>query len=61
MARLDDCNILQHGHLVGSRMGVTHDLINIQNLRSLSFACMNSLAMSCATKEHLDWCDLRQT
>jgi hypothetical protein len=31
-AELDDCNILQPRHLVGSRLGVTHDLISVQNL-----------------------------
>jgi hypothetical protein len=32
MAGLDDCNILQPGHLVESRLGGMHDSINIQNL-----------------------------
>jgi hypothetical protein len=32
MARLDDCAISQPGHLVESRLGGTHDSINVQNL-----------------------------
>jgi hypothetical protein len=32
MAGLDDCNILQPGHLIESRLGETHDLISVQNL-----------------------------
>jgi hypothetical protein len=39
MAGLDDCNILQPGHLVRSRLGGTYDSINIQNL-SISRLCM---------------------
>jgi hypothetical protein len=61
MDGLDDCSILQPGHLVGSRLGGTHDSINVQNLRSHGFACTSSQAMSCATKEHLVWHDMRQT
>jgi hypothetical protein len=61
MAGLDDCNILQPRHLVQSRLGGTHDSISIQNLRSHSFTCRSSQAMSRATKENLVWRDLRQT
>jgi hypothetical protein len=61
MAGLDVCSILQPGHLVGNRLGGTHDLISVQNLRSHSFACGSSQAMCCATKEHLACRDLRQT
>jgi hypothetical protein len=32
MVGLDDCSLLQPRHLVGSRLGETHDMINIQNL-----------------------------
>jgi hypothetical protein len=53
MAGLDDSSILQLRHLVRSRLGGTHDLINIQNLSSHGFACMSSQAMSRVTKEHL--------
>jgi hypothetical protein len=60
MARLDDCTILQLGHLVKSRLRGVHDLISIQNLSSQGFACTSSQAMSHVTKEHLAWCDLRQ-
>jgi hypothetical protein len=31
MAGLDDYNILQTKHLVGSRLGGTHDSVSIQN------------------------------
>jgi hypothetical protein len=61
MAGLDECSILQPGHLVGSKLRGTHDLINIQNLSLYGFACTSSQAISCATKEHFVQCDLRQT
>jgi hypothetical protein len=44
-----------------NRLGGTHDLISVQNLRSHSFACGSSQAMSRVTKGHLAWHDLRQT
>jgi hypothetical protein len=53
MAGLDDCSIIQLGHLVWSRLGGTHDLISVQNLRLHNFACGSSQAMCRATKEHL--------
>jgi hypothetical protein len=59
MAGLDDCSILQPGHLVENRLGGMHDSISIQNLRSHNFTCSSSQAMSHATKEHLVWRDLR--
>jgi hypothetical protein len=61
MVGLDDCCILQPRHLVRNRFGGTQDTISIQNLRSHSFACGSSQAMSHATKAHFAWCDLRQT
>jgi hypothetical protein len=61
MARLDDCSILQPKHLVGNRLGETHNSISIQNLRSHGFACTSSQAMSHTIKEHLAWRDLRET
>jgi hypothetical protein len=61
MPCLDDSSILQPRHLVGSRLGGTHDSINIQNLNSHGFLCMSNQAMSRATKEHLARHDLRQT
>jgi hypothetical protein len=61
MAGLDDCNILQPRHLDESRLGGMRDLINIQNINLHGFACTSSQAMSCVTKEHLAWHDLRQT
>jgi hypothetical protein len=61
MTGLDDCSILQPGHLVGSRLRGMYDSISVQNLRSHSFACGSSQDMSRTTKEHLAWCDLRQT
>jgi hypothetical protein len=60
MARIDDCNILQSGHLVGNGLGGTHDSISIQNLRSHSFTCRSSQTMCHATKEHLACHDLRK-
>jgi hypothetical protein len=60
IAGLDDCSILQPRHLVGSRLGGTHDLINNQNLSSHGFTCTSSQAMSRVIKEHLAWRDLRQ-
>jgi hypothetical protein len=60
MAGLDDCSILQRGHLVRNRLGGTYDSISVQNLISHSFACGSSQAMSRAIKEHLAWHDLRQ-
>jgi hypothetical protein len=53
MTGLDDCNILQPEHLVRKRLGGTHDLIIVQNLRSHSFTCGSSQAMCRTTKEHL--------
>jgi hypothetical protein len=61
MAGLDDCSILQPGHLFESNLGGTHDLISIQNLSSHGFACLSNWATSHATKEHLARHDLRQT
>jgi hypothetical protein len=61
MDGLDDCSILQPGHLVRNRLGGMHDSINVQNLRSHFFACMSSQAMSRMTKGHLAWRDLRDT
>jgi hypothetical protein len=50
MAELDKCNILQPRHLVGNRLGGTHDSISVQNLRPHSFACGSSQAMCRAKK-----------
>jgi hypothetical protein len=61
MARIDDCSILQTGHLVKNRLGGMHDSISVQNLISHNFACTSSQANSHATKEHLAWHDMRQT
>jgi hypothetical protein len=41
MAELDDYSILQLGHLVGSRLGGTHDSVSVENL-SISRLCMLS-------------------
>jgi hypothetical protein len=60
MAGLYDCSILQPGHLVGNRLGGTHDSINVQNIRSHSFACRSSQTMCHTTKEHLACHDLRK-
>jgi hypothetical protein len=53
MAGLDDYSILQPEQLVGSRLGGTHDSINVQNLSLVGFTCMSSQDKSHATKEHL--------
>jgi hypothetical protein len=58
--RLDDCIILQPRHLVWNRLGGTHDLISVKNLRSHNFACRSSHALCHATKEHLACHDLRK-
>jgi hypothetical protein len=42
MVELDDCSILQPGHLVESRLGGMHDPISVQNLNSYDFACTSS-------------------
>jgi hypothetical protein len=60
IVELDDYNILQPRHLVGSRLGGSHYSISIWNLSSHGFACTSSQAMSLTTKEHLVWHDLRQ-
>jgi hypothetical protein len=60
LAGLDECNILQPGHIVQNRLGGTHDSINVKNLRLHSFACRSSRAMWRETKEHLICCDLRK-
>jgi hypothetical protein len=44
-----------------NRLGGMHDLINVWNLRSHSFACGSSQAMYRMTKEHLACHGLRQT
>jgi hypothetical protein len=59
-AELDNCNILQPKHLAGNRLVGMHDLIIVQNLKSHSFACGSSRAMSRATKERIAWRDLRK-
>jgi hypothetical protein len=52
MAGLEDCSILQSGHLVESRLGGTHDLFSIQNL-SISWLCKFKCQVMChATNEY---------
>jgi hypothetical protein len=46
MAELDDCSILQPGHLVKSKLGGTHDLFIIRNL-SISRLCMFKCQAMC--------------
>jgi hypothetical protein len=61
MARLDNCSILQPGHLVRSRLVGTHDSFIIQNL-SISQLCMfKCQVMGRATDRHLARFDLRET
>jgi hypothetical protein len=61
MVRLDDCSILQAGHLVGNRLGGTHDSISVQNLKLHSFTRRSSQVMCRVTKEHLACRDLRKS
>jgi hypothetical protein len=61
MVGLDDCNILQPGHLVGSKLGGTHDSFNIQNLNISHLYMFKCEAMCRATNEHLAQLDLRET
>jgi hypothetical protein len=53
MAGLDDCSILQPGHLVGSRLGGTHDSFSIQNLSISWLRMFKSQVMCRVTNEHL--------
>jgi hypothetical protein len=60
MARLDDCSILQPGHLVESRLGGMHNSFSIQNL-SISWLCMLKCQAMCrTTNEHYVCLDLRE-
>jgi hypothetical protein len=55
---------LQHliaGHLVRNRLGGTHNLFSVQNLKLHSFTCRSSQARCHATKEHLACRGLRPT
>jgi hypothetical protein len=61
MVGLDDCSILQPRHLVGSRLGGTHESFNIQNLSISWLRMFKSQAMWRATNEHLAQLDLRET
>jgi hypothetical protein len=53
MDRLDECNILWLGHLVGSRLRGMHDSINIQNLSISRLRMFKSQAMFRMINEHL--------
>jgi hypothetical protein len=61
MAGLDDCNILQPGHLVRNRLGGMHDSFSIQNLSILRLCMFKSQAMCRVTNQHLAQLDLRET
>jgi hypothetical protein len=61
MANLDDCNILQLRHLVGSRLSRVHDSINVQNLNILWLHILKCQAMCHAIDEHLAQLDLSET
>jgi hypothetical protein len=52
MAGLDDCGILQHEHLVKSRLGGTHDSFNIWNSNISQLRMLKCLAMCRTTNEH---------
>jgi hypothetical protein len=61
MVELDDCSILQLGHLVGSRMSRAHDSISVRNLSISRLRMLKCQAMCRATNEHLARLDLRET
>jgi hypothetical protein len=60
MAGLNDCIILQPGHLVENRLWGMHDSISVQNLISHSFACESSQVVCCATKDLLACHNMRK-
>jgi hypothetical protein len=53
MAGLDDCIILQLGHLVRTRLGGTHDSFDVWNLNISQLHMFKSQAIYRATDEHL--------
>jgi hypothetical protein len=61
MAGLDDCNFLQPGHLVESRLGGTHDSFSVRNLSISRLRMFKCQAMCRVTNGHLAWLDLRET
>jgi hypothetical protein len=61
MAEVDDCNILQLGHLVKSRLSRAHDSISILNLSISQFCKLKCQVMCRAIDEHLAQLDLRET
>jgi hypothetical protein len=61
MAGLDDCSILQLGHLVRNRLGGMQNSFNVQNLGISWLRMFKSQARRRATNEHLAQFDLRET
>jgi hypothetical protein len=61
MTGLDDCDILQPGHLVESKLGGMHDSFSIQNLSISRLRMFKCQVMCRATDGHLAWLDLRET
>jgi hypothetical protein len=60
MTELDNCNILQPEHLVGSRLGGTRDLFSVQNISISLLRMFKSQDMCRATNEHLARLDPRE-
>jgi hypothetical protein len=61
MVELDDCNILQPGHLVRSRLGGVHDSFSVQNLIISRLRMFKCQVMCHATGRHLARLDLIET
>jgi hypothetical protein len=61
MVELDDCNILQPGHLVRSRLGGVHDSFSVQNLIISRLRMFKCQVMCHATGRHLAQLDLIET
>jgi hypothetical protein len=61
MTGLDDCNILQLRHLVGSGLWGMHDSFSVQNLSISRLHMFKCQAMCCMTNKHLASLDLRES
>jgi hypothetical protein len=61
MAGLDDCNTLQPGRLVRSRLGGAHASFSVQNLSISQLHMFKSQPMCHANDEHLAQIDLKET
>jgi hypothetical protein len=61
MTGLDECNILQLRHLVGSGLWEMHDSFSVQNLSISRLHMFKCQAMCRVTNEHLASLDLRES